>query len=261
MYFLDDDLEDLIEAKRLLESPSLASRMVKILGVPIEIGFRHLPRNWFLQVQTITGRALHTALNFAVLTLDDDSVILLGRSSDRLHRVFATVSGCVGGAFGLPALAVELPVTTTIMLRSIADIARSEGEDVKSIEARLACLEVFALGDGRGVGGTQTGYYVIRSALTRTLSEAAQHIVERGVADEAAPALVRLIATIAGRFGIVVTDKAAAVSIPIVGAASGAVVNTIFMNHFQRLARGHFTIRRLERSYGEELVRREYDCV
>jgi hypothetical protein len=35
----------------------------------------------------------------------------------------------VGGGFGLAALPVELPISTIIMLRSIGDIARSEGED------------------------------------------------------------------------------------------------------------------------------------
>jgi hypothetical protein len=37
---------------------------------------------------------------------------------------------------------------------------------------------------------------------------------------------------------------------PVVGAVGGAAVNLIFMNHFQRIAEGHFTIRRLERIYG-----------
>jgi hypothetical protein len=32
------------------------------------------------------------------------------------------------------------------MLRSIADIARSEGEDLSDPEAALSCVEVFALG-------------------------------------------------------------------------------------------------------------------
>jgi hypothetical protein len=34
----------------------------------------------------------------------------------------------------------------------------------------------------------------------------------------------------------------------------------IFMNHFQRIAQGHFTIRRLERRYGRELIQREYEA-
>jgi hypothetical protein len=36
-------------------------------------------------------------------------------------------------------------------------------------------------------------------------------------------------------------------------------VNYAFIEHFQDVARGHFTVRRLERAYGEELVRSEYE--
>jgi hypothetical protein len=36
-------------------------------------------------------------------------------------------------------------------------------------------------------------------------------------------------------------------------------VNYAFIEHFQDVARGHFTVRRLERTYGEELVRTEYE--
>ena len=57
------------------------------------------------------------------------------------------------------------------------------------------------------------------------------------------------------------TKKAAAQSIPILGAAGGAIVNTLFINHFQDAARGHFVVRRLERTYGEELVRETYDLI
>ena len=42
---------------------------------------------------------------------------------------------------------------------------------------------------------------------------------------------------------------------PVVGAAGGALVNTAFLAHFRTLARGHFTVRRLERRYGAEAVR------
>jgi len=33
------------------------------------------------------------------------------------------------------------------------------------------------------------------------------------------------------------------------------------MQHFQYIARGHFTVRRLERKYGERLVRVHYEML
>ena len=137
--------------------------------------------------------------------------------------MIVAASGGIGGAFGLPALAIELPATTVIMFRSIADIARSEGEDVQAIETKLACLEVFALGGCSWKdNASESGYYAVKALLASQVSEAAKYIVERGVAEEGAPALVRLIATIASRFGVTVSQKAAASAVPVIGAAGGA---------------------------------------
>jgi len=47
----------------------------------------------------------------------------------------------------------------------------------------------------------------------------------------------------------------------VVGAVGGAAVNLTFIAHFQDIARGHFTVRRLERVYGAEIVRAEYDSL
>ena len=67
--------------------------------------------------------------------------------------------------------------------------------------------------------------------------------------------LVRLIAQIASRFGFVVSQKAAAQ----IGALGGAAINYAFIDHFQSVARGHFTVRRLERKYGKDIVFDAYE--
>jgi len=56
-----------------------------------------------------------------------------------------------------------------------------------------------------------------------------------------------------------VSQKIAAQAVAVVGAVGGAAVNLAFIEHFQDVARGHFTVRRLERVYGAEIVRAEYD--
>jgi hypothetical protein len=38
-----------------------------------------------------------------------------------------------------------------------------------------------------------------------------------------------------------------------------AAVNYAFIERFQDMARGHVIVRRLERAYGKEVVRREYE--
>jgi hypothetical protein len=252
-----EDHEDLKYAKTLLENPGLAARISNVVGAPIEKGFGYLPAKWKDLVQNATEKSLQKALGFAVHTMD---VRKKPVSSDKTHKLLVMATGAGGGSLGLPALAVELPVTTTIMLRSIADIARSEGEPVSQLETKLACLEVFALGGtAKSDDGTETGYFFVRAALARTITEAAQYIAEKGIAKEGAPVLVRLIAVLASRFGVIVSEKVAAQAIPLIGAAGGALINTIFIDHFQNMARGHFIIRRLERQYGQHLVRQAYE--
>ena len=99
----------------------------------------------------------------------------------------------------------------------------------------------------------------MRGMLAKSVTEAARFIAERGVIEEGAPVLVRFITQVASRFGVVVTQKVAAQALPVVGAVGGAAVNYAFIEHFQEVARGHFTVRRLERIYGKSVVRTEYE--
>jgi hypothetical protein len=180
-------------------------------------------------------------------------------SSNSLHKVIVAATGAGGGAFGLAGLPVELPVSTTIMLRSIADIARSEGEQIKTPGAKLACIEVFALGSHSEVDdAAEIGYFTVRAALAKTVSEAAKHIAEKGLSKEGAPIIARFVAQVASRFGITVSQKVAAQAVPVVGAAGGAIVNLLFIDHYQDMARGHFIVRRTERTYPPEVVKNAY---
>jgi EcsC protein family len=63
---------------------------------------------------------------------------------------------------------------------------------------------------------------------------------------------------VASRFGVVLTQKLAQ-ALPVVGALGGASVNYVFLEHFQEIAQGHFTVRRLESVYGKDIVRAEYE--
>src|SRR5688572_27355592 len=135
-----DELAELRYAKTLLENPGFTARMATLLGAPIEKGIKMLPPEWNASLNKSVRGALFKALDVAVATLGEKEV---QKSNEWLHKVLVGDSGTIGGAFGLPSVAIELPISTTIMLRSIADIARSEGFDITAIETKLHCLEVF----------------------------------------------------------------------------------------------------------------------
>jgi EcsC protein family len=86
-------------------------------------------------------------------------------------------------------------------------------------------------------------------------------ILSRSAMADGAPILLKFVTQVAARFGLVVTQKVAAQALPLVGALGGGAVNYAFIEHFQDVARGHFTVRRLERLYGKERIRSEYDLI
>jgi hypothetical protein len=250
-----DDQQALALAVRLLERQSLASRFADMAGQPLSNFMKQLPATVNKKVQDVVSAAMLKALKVAISTLDQNST---GAPSPWIPKLMTGISGGVSGFFGLAALAVELPITTTLMLRSIAEIAQSEGENLSSARAKLACLEVFALGGHNIESGAEAGYYAARAVMAKAMTEAASFLLERGVVEESAPVLLRLVAEIASRFGIVVSEKVAAGAVPVIGALGGATINVAFTDHFQNVARGHFIIRRLERKYGGERVRSLY---
>ena len=256
------DLQQLGEAKRALETPGVAVQLAARVGKPIEVLVSRLPERTRAFVGSATRAALERALDLAIRSLEPARSPLA--ASDLAHRAAVMATGALGGALGPATLALELPFSTALMLRSVAEHARAQGEDLADLRVRLECLGVFAMG-GRAASddAAESGYFAVRVALAQAVSRAAEHLGARVVADAAAdrsvPVVARLVGLIGERYGAAVMEKAAAQLVPVLGAIGGAGVNAVFMQHYQRTAWGHFTVRRLERTYGEEPVREAYD--
>lgn len=257
MHLSPEDYRELREARNLLEQPGIAARLTQAVGLPIEKGFAMLPAGVSRQVFDIVQAALVKAAGAALYTIADRPGLKAHR---RWHQLGVAATGAAGGFFGMAGLSVELPISTTLMLRSVAEIARAEGESLAQEDTRRACLEVLALGGkAKGADPADSSYFAIRAALASAVAEAGRHLAAHKMVAEGGPIVTKLIAVVAKRFGVQVTEKLAAQAVPALGAAGGAVINTIFMQHFQAMARGHFIVRRLERHYGAELVREAYN--
>jgi len=84
-----------------------------------------------------------------------------------------------------------LPFSTLLILRSVADdIARSDGEDLYDVCARLACLQVLALNPGKhaseSTADVEIGYFDVRAAMASQIPEASQYVLKNGMADASA---------------------------------------------------------------------------
>ena len=242
-----------------LEHPSLAGRLSHVLAMPIEEGLALLPRRWQKRLHKVAEKSIRQSLSMAMGT-----IISQGETTPAhiyMHKLMAMGSGAVGGFFGPLTLLAELPFTTMLMMRAIADIALHEGEDLTQGEAKMACVQVFALG-GRTKEdeAADLGYYGLRMTMGLYFE---RDIIEyaSGATGPHIPAVIQAVRGVAARFGVVISDTAAARMVPIAGAASGAMLNLIFMNHYQNVARGHFIVRRLERKYGDEVIRQIFESI
>jgi hypothetical protein len=244
--------EDLARAVAVLEGTSLPVRLASMVGGTVEALKRSLPGPIQRRLDTALEGALRTALKVAMRS--DPAHTPGGLPQGWLHRGLVAASGAAGGAFGLPGTLVELPVTTTVLLRQIGAVAAEQGEDLSDPAAQAECLKVFALG-GRDPSDddAESGYFAMRLALAEALGAAAG----RGLST----LLPGFLSAVAARFGLPVAVKISAQMAPVVGAATGAAVNLAFLAHFRTLAEAHFTVRRLERRHGPVMVRAAYEAM
>jgi hypothetical protein len=268
--FKPSDLLFLQEAANYLESPSYLIRLTNAVGTPLQtLANRIIPE----RVKSLGNHAIRRVMNMAIDTVDQktldsnfDDACLSSGAAGRWHRLAATATGGLSGAMGFTGLAVELPLTTGIMFRSIAAIAREFGEDLTKPEARLQCVSVFSHGGPSPEDDAMDASFIsARIGMTTLVRDAAEFIASKG-AQAAVEALALGTATpllaLAGRIGAkysgVVSQKLIANTLPFVGIAAGAAINNAFAGHFNSVARYHFGIRRLQRQYGVEAVTTEY---
>ena len=184
-------------------------------------------------VQRVVEAALRRAFDVAVLRLGREGQMAQSR---RLAGPLVFLSGAAGGLVGMGGFVPDATVTSLAIMREIARIAVEEGEDLTDPEARAACLQVFALNAGqKGGAEPEASYYSARFVM------------------QGRPIAI-LMSDVARRFGVTLSQKFALQAVPVVGAVAGASLNTAFLGHYRTLARAHFTVRRLERRFGEATI-------
>ena len=245
----EEAMSDLQAAYAALENPSLAARLASVAGMPVEALRARLPAGVQGSVDGAVRTALAVAMSAALRSAP--TLVPLPVPSSWFHRGLAAASGAMGGAFGLPGTMMELPVSTTILLRQIAAVAAEQGEDLDAPQAGAECMKVFAIGGtSPSDDAAESGYFAVRLALAEALKGAVGRTIVPGFVTAVASRFV-------GPVGLKLTAQAA----PILGAAAGAAVNLAFLEHFRSVARGHFTLRRLERTYGTAPIRRAWDGI
>lgn len=228
----EPEIAALADAWRRANGPVMS--VVNRLGGDVEKGLAALPAGLRSRIDTVTARALETAMGLAAVG---------ERAPDPGRRgsmAAAVVTGAAGGLGGVPTALAELPVTVTVLLHAIRREARAAGYDPNDPAIRAECLKVFAAGSPLAADdGVNTSFLSARLTVT-------------------GPALNRLIAAIAPRLGLSLGQKIAAQSVPVLGALAGATLNAAYMRYYREIARIRFALLRLSESHGAEDVLRAF---
>ena len=209
-------------ARRHARAGNLGIQVLNVIGGRAEALLDRLPDGVRGRLEAGTQHALETAMGAA-----HRSRGVVGTQPGWLSRAVTTAMGAAGGFGGLPSALAELPITTTILLRAIQDVASEYGFDPAEEGVRFDCVQVFAAaGPLDHDDGADLAFLTTRVAVTGKAMQA-------------------LISKVAPRLSVVLGQKLAAQTVPVLGAAAGAATNYAFTSYYQQMAHVHFGLRRL----------------
>lgn len=238
-------------ARQYDEASGLIMKLASWAGHKAGDALATLPEEWQARVSEATSLALREAYRIAATTQSTESVgepgvmdrALEWAKGERWHQIASGLTGALGGAGGIATTLIDLPVTITLMLRSIQQIAAGYGENLHDEGIRSQCVAVFALGgpaldDDAG----ETGFIAARLALS-------------------GKAVAEILSAVLPRLSIMVSNKALAQATPLLGALAGAAINPTFTSYYQTMAHVHFRLRRLERDADADQVQACFERV
>jgi hypothetical protein len=267
-----DDLKKLKSAKRNIQNIRMMMKGVNQVGKRIESGINALPEKQQKWLSHNISNILFKILKSNIKTIENNKHFKT--TSKTTYKTIVGLSGIGSGFFGSfnligsSVFISELYFSTRIMMRSILEIAYSEGEDIYDIDTQLACIQVFALGGNSTAENKESSpYYATREAMETALNKANEYIEVNGVEGldkktlgNTNPVLM-LIGLITTRLTIQITEKFISRAVPIIGAASGGALNYFYIDHYQKIAKSHFVIRKLEKVYGKDEVREMFSTI
>lgn len=223
-------------AKDYLNASGLGMDMMMAVGGGAESLFNHVPESLLGPMNRAVGKALEKALCAA-----DKSRKATGNAARRVERYLPGITGALGGLTGLPGAFVDVPVTITVILRGVLDEAENLGFSPDEDEVRKEALRVFSMGGPFSEDdGADMALIVTKASMTgQTVS---------GLLQAAIPRLASALG-----------PKLMAQSVPLIGAVSGAAINTIFASYYREMARVRFAIMResLDRGVSQQTVAEE----
>jgi len=239
---LPEEVEKLIAdlAHRARKSHGPLMKLVNFAGTKAENLLSSLPDAIKDTIQETTTIALEQIYNGASIGSRSRFTPNVGQSG---HAIASIVTGAAGGFVGLSTAIVELPLTISIIFAAIQKAARKNGFDPDQEEIRRECLLVFGAGDplDSSDDGSNTSFLASRIIINGATAQS-------------------IIASVAPRLAVVLTEKLASQALPLLGSVTGATINYAFTSYYQELAEIRFALLRLAKAHGEDRVRLSFNA-
>ena len=195
----------------------LGIEVLMMVGGGGESLLRHLPERARDRLGLVVAKTLTASLRAARLTRR-----LTGRCPTVIERALPALTGAVSGLAGAAGAVADTPVVVTLILRSVLNEAQAAGFDPEEEATQVEALRVLAsAGPLDDDDGTDFALVITKATVTGA-------------------SLATLIHGAAGRLAISMSQKVAAQAVPVLGAAAGATINTVFSNYYREMARIHF---------------------
>jgi hypothetical protein len=215
-------------ALRLNRANGAGMQVLNIIGGSADGLFSKLPAPVKAQLDSATLAALELAFDGALKSRQTGY-----NGGGWMSKAMSSSLGVVGGMGGLPTALAELPLTTTVLLHAIQAVATEHGFDPARTDVRKACIQVFAAaGPLSDDDGADLGFLTARTTLTGAT-------------------LNSVIAKVVPRLSVVLGQKLAAQTVPVLGAIAGAATNYAYTAYYQEVAHVSFGMLRLAEDSGE----------
>ena len=209
-------------ARRYRQAGGVGISVLNLVGGSAESLLKTLPKGVRGRLEQATVSALTQAMRAA-----HSSRAMVPDQKSWLNQAASAAMGAVGGAGGLPTALAELPVTTTLLLRVIQQVAVEKGFDPEAENVQFDCVQVFsAAGPLAADDSADLSFLAARVTLT-------------------GKAMQTVIARVAPKLAVVLGQKLAAQAVPILGAVAGAATNYAYTSYYEDMAHVHFGLRKL----------------
>jgi hypothetical protein len=184
--------------------------------------------------------------------------LLLGVEGALLGGATTLAEGVPGAQLIIPSLILtDVTASVTLLSRQTCRLASVYGFSPKSVENLPHVLAALT-------PQTETadeGYIALKSAVVASIHEASRFsarasglVIDRQLLQREAPQMIRLIAYVAERLGITITQKELGILVPVAGAVLNSSINMAFQQVSHQTAKDYFRQLLLEDRYGDELV-------